>query len=114
MYTCADQLPAELAPAAAIRLMRQEINCPGWADIVVKDMPAPDVYNVQVSTMRSASQYRPTYKKVAAPALSIYADPEVAQLPANLSEETRKKLHTYWKEKRTPLSRASIEQFRKE
>ncbi len=114
MFSCAEEIPAEIAPPSAIRLMREAMNCPGWANIVVKDMPAPDVYNVQVSTMRSATQYRPAYKKVKAPSLSIYADAEVAQLPANLSDETRKKLETYWKEKRTPLTRASIEQFRKE
>ncbi len=85
MFTCADELPAEIAPPAAIRMMREAMNCPGWADIVVKDMPAADVYNVQVSTMRSARTYRPEYKKVTAPALSIYADPEVAQFSASLT-----------------------------
>lgn len=114
MLTCADELPPEIAPAAALRMLREAMNCPGWADIVVKDMPAADIYNVQVSTMRSATKYRPEYKKVTAPSLSIYADPEVAQLPANLPDETRKNLDTYWKEKRAPLSRASMEQFRKE
>ncbi len=114
MLTCADELPPEIAPPAALRMLRESMNCPGWADIVVKDMPAPDMYNVQVSTMRSATKYRPEYKKVTAPSLSIYADPEVAQLPGNLTEETRKKLDTYWKEKRAPLSRDSIAQFRKE
>jgi pimeloyl-ACP methyl ester carboxylesterase len=114
MLTCADELPPEIAPPAAIRMMREAMNCPGWADIVVKDMPPPDVYNVQISTMRSATKYRPEYKRVRAPSLSIYADPEVAQLPANLPDETRKRIDAYWKEKRAPLSRASIEQFRKE
>jgi len=114
MLTCADELPAEIAPPSAIRMMREAMNCPGWADIVVKDMPAPDLYNVQVSTMRSATKFRPEYAKVKASSLSIYADAEVAQLPSNLTEETRKKLDTYWKEKRAPLTRSSIEQFRKE
>lgn len=116
MLTCADQLPPEIAPASALRMLREAMNCPGWQDIVVKpsDMPAPDIYNVQIQTMRSATKYRPEYKKVKALSLSIYADAEVAQLPANLSDETRKKLEAYWKEKRTPLTRASIEQYRKE
>ena len=114
MLTCADELPEEIAPPAALRMMREAMNCPGWANIVVKDMPPPDLYNVQVSTMRSATKFRPAYEKVKAPTLSIYADPEVAQLPGNLSEETRKKLDAYWKEKRAPLTRASIDQFRKE
>ena len=114
MLTCADELPAEMAPPSALRMMREAMNCPGWADIVVKDMPAPDVYNVQVSTMRSATKFRPEYAKVKAPSLSIYADAEVPQLAGNVSEETRKKLEAYWKEKRAPLTRASIEEFRKE
>lgn len=114
MLTCADELPPEIAPAAAIRMFREAMNCPGWEKIVVKDMPPADMYNVQISTLRSSTKYRPEYKKVKAPSLSIYADPEIPQLPANLSDETRKRLDTYWKEKRSPLSRASIAQFRKE
>jgi len=114
MLTCADELPPEIAPPAALRMLRESMNCPGWQDIVVKDMPPPDLYNVQVSTMRSATKFRPAYKKVKAPSLSIYADPEVPQLPTNLPEETQKRIGAYWKEKRAPLSRASIEQFRKE
>jgi hypothetical protein len=35
-------------------------------------------------------------------------------LPTNLPEETQKRIGAYWKEKRATLSRASIEQFRKE
>ncbi|MGD9588399.1 MAG: alpha/beta fold hydrolase [Pyrinomonadaceae bacterium] len=114
MVTCADELPPEIAPPAAIRMMREAMECPGWAEIKVKDMPPPDMYRVQVLTMRSASQYRPAYKDVKALSLSIYADAEVAQLPGNVTDETRKRLEAYWKEKRTPLTRASIEQFRKE
>ena len=114
MLTCADELPAEIAPPAALRMLRESMNCPGWADIVVKDMPPADMYNMQVATMRSATKYHPEYKKVTAPSLSIYADPEVAQLPANLTAESRKKIEDFWKAKMTPKSRASIEQFRKE
>jgi len=116
MLTCADELPPEIAPPAALRMLREAMNCPGWADMVVdpKDMPPPDLYNVQVQTMRSSTKYRPGYKNVKAPSLSIYADAEVAQLPANISDETRKRLESFWKEKRTPLTRSSIEQFRKE
>jgi pimeloyl-ACP methyl ester carboxylesterase len=99
MLTCADELPAEIAPPSAIRMMREAMNCPGWADIVVKDMPAPDLYNVQVSTMRSATKFRPEYAKVKASSLSIYADAEVPQLP-----ETRAKKHAKsW----TPIGRKS-------
>jgi pimeloyl-ACP methyl ester carboxylesterase len=114
MLTCADELPPEIAPPSALRMLREAMNCPGWQNIVVTDMPAPDLYNVQVSTMRSATKFRPEYKKIGTPSLSIYADPEVAQLPANLPEETRKRIDAYWKANRAPLSRASIEQFRKE
>ena len=105
MLTCADELPPEIAPPAALRLLREAMNCPGWQDIVVKDMPAPEMYNMQVLTMRSAAKFHPDYKKVNAPSLSIYGDPEVAQLPANLPEETQKRINAYWKEKRAPLSR---------
>lgn len=109
-----DGLPEGSGPPSAIRMMREAMNCPGWADIIVKDMPPPDVYNVQVSTMRSAMQFQPAYKKIKAPALAIYADADVVQVPGSPSEEARKKLDTYWKEKRAPSARASMEQFRKE
>lgn len=112
--SCVDELPEGSGPPSAIRMMREAMNCPGWADIIVKDMPPPDVYNVQVSTMRSAMQFQPAYKKIKAPALAIYADADVVQVPGSLSEEARKKLDTYWKEKRAPSARASMEQFRKE
>jgi pimeloyl-ACP methyl ester carboxylesterase len=114
MFTCATELPAEIVPTSALRMLREAMNCPGWADIVVKDLPAPDLYSVQVQTMRSATQFVPGYRRVKASSLAIYADPEVPQLPPNLSEEAQKRIATYWKEKQAPLSRASIEQFRKE
>ena len=113
-FTCADELPAEIAPPAARRLFREALNCPGWADIVAKDMPPADLYNVQLQTMRSATQFRPDYTKILTPSLAIYADPEAVQAQGSLDEESRKKLETYWKEKQAPKSRASIEQFRKE
>ena len=113
-FTCADELPAEIAPPAARRLFREALNCPGWADIVAKDMPPADLYNVQLQTMRSAVQFHPDYTKILTPSLAIYADPEAVQAQGNLDEEARKKLEIYWKEKQAPKSRASIEQFRKE
>lgn len=113
-FSCAEELPEGAGPPSAIRMMREAMNCPGWADIIAKDMPPPDVYNVQVSTMRSASQFRPPYKKIKTPALAVYADPDVVQAGANLDEEKRKKMEAYWKERRAPMARASIEQFRKE
>ncbi|MGH9872809.1 MAG: alpha/beta fold hydrolase [Pyrinomonadaceae bacterium] len=113
-FSCAEELPEGAGPPSAIRMMREAMNCPGWADIIAKDMPPPDVYNVQVSTMRSASQFRPPYKKIKTPALAVYADPDVVQAGANLDGEKRKKMEAYWKEKRAPMARASIEQFRKE
>ncbi len=113
-FTCADELPAEIAPPAARRLFREALNCRGWADIVAKDMPPADLYNVQLQTMRSATQFRPDYTKILTPSLAIYADPEAVQAQGSLDEESRKKLETYWKEKQAPKSRASIEQFRKE
>ncbi len=114
IFSCVEELPDGSGPPSAIRMMREAMNCPGWADIVVKDMPPPDVYNVQVSTMRSAMQFRPNYKKLKIPSLAIYADADVVQAPGNLDEEKRKKMDAYWKEKRAPIARASMEQFRKE
>jgi pimeloyl-ACP methyl ester carboxylesterase len=112
LLTC--EMPSEIAPPEAMRLLGEAMNCPGWEKIVVKDLGPPDVYKMEVETMRSAAQFRPDYTKITVPSLAIYADPDVAQLPDNLLPDTRKRLETYWKESRTPLLRASIEQFRKE
>jgi pimeloyl-ACP methyl ester carboxylesterase len=112
--SCDDDLPEGSGPPAAIRMMREAMNCPGWADMIVKDMPPPDVYNVQVSTMRSAMKFQTSYKKIKAPALAIYADADVVQTGGNLNGQARKKMEAYWKEKRAPEARASMEQFRKE
>ncbi|MGH9905659.1 MAG: alpha/beta fold hydrolase [Pyrinomonadaceae bacterium] len=113
-FSCTEELPDGAGPPSAIRMMREAMNCPGWADMIVNDMPPPDLYNVQVSTMRSALQFRPPYKTIMTPALAIYADADVVQAGGNLDEEKRKKMDAFWKEKRAPMARASIEQFRKE
>jgi hypothetical protein len=77
-------------------------------------MPPAEMLNVQVQTMRSAVKFVPDYKKVKAPSLAIYADPDVPQNPGNLDAETTAKLAVWWKEKQAPITRASIEQFRKD
>ncbi len=114
LFSCDEQLPPEIAPPSAIRLFREARNCPGWQDMVVKDMPAPEIYNVQISTMKSATVFKPDYKKIQTPSLAIYADPEVMQAQTNLTGEQRKRLDTYWKEKQAPKTRASMAQFRKD
>jgi hypothetical protein len=101
-------------PASYLRIVGEALNCPGWEKIVAPDMPPPDMVNVQVSTMKSAMQFAPDYKKITAPSLAIYADSTVPQNAGKLDEETQKKMDAWWKERQVPISRASIEQFRKE
>jgi hypothetical protein len=72
------------------------------------------VVNVQVSTMRAAMQFQPDYTKIKTPSLAIYADADQPQVPGKLDEATTAKLAVWWKEKRAPMMRASIEQFRRE
>jgi len=112
-FSCENDMPGGLPPSH-LRMLGEALNCPGWEKIVAPDMPPADVVNVQVQTMRSAIKFAPDYKKVRAPSLAIYGDPEVPQNAGTLDAETTAKLAVWWKEKMTPLTRASIEQFRKD
>jgi len=112
-FSCTNDMPGGMPPSF-LRIVGEALNCPGWEKIVAPDMPPADMVNVQVSTMRSAMQFRPDYTKIKAPSLAIYADADVPQTPAKLDAETQKKLDAWWKEKQAPINRASIEQFRKQ
>jgi pimeloyl-ACP methyl ester carboxylesterase len=113
-FSCTNDQPGGALPPSFLRIAGEAMNCPGWEKIVAPDMPPPDMVNVQVSTMRAAMQFVPDYKKITAPSLAIYADPDVPQSAGKLDAETQKKLDAWWKEKQAPINRASIEQFRKE
>jgi len=113
-FSCVNDQPGGALPAAFLRIVGEALNCPGWEKIVPPDLPPPDVLNVQVSTLKSAVQFHPDYTKVNAPSLAIYADVEIPESPGKLDEETQKKLNAWWKERQTPIARASIEQFRRD
>lgn len=113
-FSCKSDQPGGGLPPVFLRIVGEAMNCPGWEKITAPDLPPADMLNVQVSTMKSALQYHPDYKKVSAPALAIYADIDIPETPGKLDAETTKKLEAWWKEKMAPISRASIEQFRKD
>jgi pimeloyl-ACP methyl ester carboxylesterase len=113
-FTCTWDQPGAGPPPAFLRVIAKEKNCTGWDKFDAADSPPTDVLNVQVSTIRSAMEFRPDYTKITAPALAIYADVDLPQSPGKLDEDTQKKLDAWWKEKGGPIFRASIEQFRKE
>ena len=113
-FSCVNDMPGGGLPPAFLRIAGEAMNCPGWEKIVAPDMPPAEMVNVQVSTMRSAMQFAPDYKKITAPSLAIYADPDIPQVPGKSDEATQKKLEAWWKEREAPKSRAGIEQFRKE
>lgn len=113
-FSCTNDMPGGGFPPSFMRIVGEALNCPGWEKIVAPDLPPPAVLNVQVSTMKAAIQFVPDYKKITAPSLAIYADPDIPQVPGRLDAETQKKLEAWWKEKEAPKSRAGIEQFRKE
>lgn len=112
-FDCSYDPPGGLPPLQK-RLIMEALGCPGASQIVVKDMPPPDVYNVFVSTGKAASSFHPDYTKVKVPALAIYADIEKPETPPNLDAETSKKFAAWWQANQVPKSRASIEQFRRE
>jgi pimeloyl-ACP methyl ester carboxylesterase len=114
-FTCVNDQPGGGLPPAFMRIVGEALNCPGWEKISATDGIPPAMANVQVSTLKSATQFQPNYKKIKAPSLAIYADADLAEAPGKqLDEETQRKLEAWWKEKRTPMMRSSIEQFRKE
>ena len=113
IFSCVNDQPGGM-PASYLRIVGEALNCPGWEKIVAPDSPPPDMVNVQVSTMKSAMQFVPDYKKITAPSLAIYADASMPQNAGQLDEQTQKKLDAWWKEKQEPITRASIEQFRKD
>jgi non-heme chloroperoxidase len=114
-FSCVNDMPGGGLPPAYIRIIGEVLNCPGWKEIVAQDMPPADVVNVQVSTLKSATQFQPNYTKIKAPSLAVYADADLAEAPGKqLDAETQKKLDGWWKEKRAPMLRASIDQFRKD
>jgi len=113
-FTCTWDQPGAGPPPVFLRVIAKEKNCAGWDKFDAADSPPTDVLNVQVSTIRSAMEFRPDYTKITAPALAIYADVDLPQSPGKLDEDTQKKLDAWWKEKGGPIFRASIEQFRKE
>ena len=112
-FSCTDNQPGG-TPASFRRMTGEVLNCPGWEKIVATDLPPGDMLNVMVSTMKAAVKFAPDYKKISAPSLGIYADPDVPQTPTKLDAEAQKKLEAWWKENEGPASRAGIEQFRKE
>ena len=113
-FSCTNDQPGGGLPPSAMRMIGEALSCPGWEKIVVADIPAPDVLNVQVSTIRSAAKFEPDYTKIKAPSLAIYADADLPQAAGKLDEETQKKMDAWWKEKQAPRMHESIEQFRRE
>ncbi|MEP6788597.1 MAG: alpha/beta fold hydrolase [Acidobacteriota bacterium] len=113
-FRCVNDQPGPPPPPAMLRIIGEVLNCPGWEKISAPDLPPADLLNVQVSTMKAAMQFHPDYTKVNVPSLAIYADPELPQTAGKLDEETQKKLNAWWKEKQVPITRASIEQFRRD
>lgn len=112
-FSCVNDQPGGL-PSSYLRIVGEALNCPGWEKIMAPDLPPPDMLNVDVLTMRSAMRFHPDYTKIKAPSLAIYADADLPQNAGKLDAETTAKLAAWWKEKQVPMTRASIEQFRKE
>jgi non-heme chloroperoxidase len=97
------------------RLILEVQGSPEAANIVVKEMPPPDVWGRYKAIIAAMSEFRPDYTKVKAPALAFYAMPEhYPNAPPQADEATRRKLDEWWTAKGVPFFRKSIEQFRRE
>ena len=111
---CGNPEPPGGMPPVYKKLLAESLDCPGAAQIVVNDLPPPDMYSMMVATIRAANQFRPDYAKIAAPALAIYADADTPQPFGPMDEETAKKFSSYWKDTEAPRTRRSIDKFRRE
>ena len=78
------------------------------------DMLSAELVNVPVSEIRSAMEVHPDYTKIKAPCMAIDADADLHEVAGKLDEETTRKLAAWWKEKQVPITRASIDAFRKD
>ncbi len=97
------------------RLFLDAADSPRAAEIVVKEIPPPEEYRINLATERAGNAYHPDYTKVEAPALAFYAISERhAAITPQTDEETRRKMNDWWKAVSLPYQRRSIEQFRKE
>ncbi len=97
------------------RLNLEAQGSPEAANVVVKDMPPPEVWGIYKAITKAMSTFRPDYTKVKVPALAFYATPEhYPSIPAQADEATRRKFDEWWVKTFIPFQRASVEQFRRE
>jgi pimeloyl-ACP methyl ester carboxylesterase len=112
-FSCDKRSAGWRTTAGVFAHRRRGDELPGWEKIVAPECPARHGERAGVDD-EAAMQFVPDYKKITAPSLAIYADPDLPQNAGKLDAETQKKLDAWWKEKQVPIARASIEQFRKE
>jgi pimeloyl-ACP methyl ester carboxylesterase len=97
------------------RLNLEAEGSPEASNVVVKDMPPPEVWKIYKAVTKAMSTFRPDYTKVKAPALAFYATPEhYPSIPTQADEATRRKWDEWWVKNFIPFQRASVEQFRRE
>ncbi len=97
------------------RLVLEVQDSPDAAQIIVSDMPPPNVWEQYKAIIKAMSTFHPDYTKVKAPALAFYATPEHhLYLSPQIDDEARKKADDWWIKNAVPYTRANIEQFRRD
>lgn len=97
------------------RLVLEVLGSPDAAQVVVKNMPPPDVWERYKALIKAMSIFAPDYTKINVPALAFYSTPDYdIDVSPDADDETRRKRNEWWKKNSVPYTRASIEQFRRE
>ncbi len=97
------------------RLVLEVQGSPDAAQIIVSDMPPPNVWEQYKAIIKAMSTFHPDYTKVKAPALAFYSTPEHhPYLSPQMDNEARKKADDWWVKNAVPYTLANIEQFRRD
>ena len=93
----------------------EALGSPRASKIVANDPLPPQARAIHVQIMKASLAFHPDYRGVRAPALALYATPK--NHPGSLREpdiKVREQMNAWWAAKGVALTRASIEEFRRE
>ena len=85
---------------------------------VIKESPVPNPQPAPGSpysqVLEWTTSYSPNFSKLKAPALAFYAMQENPAIPANATEDLRRRSEEYWRTKWIPMVQRIVEKFRRE
>lgn len=103
------------APPAQKKLMLEALGSSQAAKIVAADPLSPQERAIRLQIMKASLAFDPDYRQVRAPALALYATrnehPRSAREP---NPQIRNRDNAWWRTNAVPVTRASIDEFRRE